>query len=250
MIAGLNPNKQIILATWRLYSELITSMANLAIDGQAAKAIFHPFSNVFIYTWPKPAPYSTKDRRGFLTWRMSYIRGPTCSKEDEDKNDFWSKNKNAKDLQELAKEAGFSSGWEWCCHQIEQGCVEKGTCEHKCTQDVQGRLRFTTSEVGYAFNINHDDNGLPTGCTNFNDTMDKFYRSTDLGPANCEKQTTIIDKGYTKNPISDIVELYADDNEAWLKDLMKAYKKMSTNKNKKLVANKVHFWTHTCKFQT
>ena len=55
-----------------------------------------------------------------------------------------------------------------------------------CTRSVQGRLRFATSEIGYVYDISHNENGLPQGCSNFNNNL-RYEDKSDLKEADCDK---------------------------------------------------------------
>ena len=90
-----------------------------------------------------------------------------------------------------------------------------------CTRSVQGRLRFATSEIGYVYDISHNENGLPQGCSNFNNNL-RCEDKSDLKEADCDK-SLVKDTGYTGKSIRKVINLYAKDNDAWLQDLLPAY---------------------------
>ena len=216
------------------------------LKGLPANATFHPFANAFVGAFGKPDPYAKPTQPGALQWRMSYVRGPTCEENEEDQKEFWNKGH----LNKIAQGLGFDGTfYKMCCHQMQNGLEVHPDCQ----QDVQGRLRMSTSELGYVFDIGHNENGLPTGCSNFEGKSERnFFNSQDLGPADCQT-TKIKDKGFNKKQlVSDVAKTYANDNQAWLKDLIPSYAKMISNgyKKKDLKKNKVHFWTHTCCFHT
>ena len=227
------------------------------VDGKPAPVIFNPWINSFPGTFGPMKPYTEHGKPGHVSWRVSYVRGPTCKSEinplknrhrskSEDFLDFFGPEK-AKDLYDLATKEGFSGagsarGYEWCCKQIQNGTPN---VHPNCTRSVQNRLRFTTSEIGYVYDINHDKDGLPLGCSNFQYTMKQYQTITDLKDANCNP-TKVEDTGYTGNSIKEVLDLYANNQEAWFQDLLPAYEKMITNGNGHLTINQNQFWAHNC----
>ena len=220
------------------------------VDGKPAFVTFNPWINSFPATFGKMKPYTSNGKPGHVAWRVSYLRGPTCNvtinplgdkfvslKEDYD--DFF----KVKDLDDLAKDAGYQSGYQWCCDQIQNG---NQNVHPMCTRSVQGRLRFTTSEIGYVYDISHNENGLPQGCSNFNNNL-RYEDKSDLKEADCDK-SLVRDTGYTGKSIRKVINLYAKDNDAWLQDLLPAYEKMITNGNDNLKVDRNMFWAHICCF--
>ena len=226
------------------------------VDGKPASVSFNPWINSFPKTFGQLKPYTSNGKPGHVSWRVSYLRGPTCNATinplgdkhaslSEDSDNFFGPEK-AKDLGDLAKEAGYQSGYQWCCHQIQN---DLSNVHPKCTRSVQGRLRFTTAEIGYVYDISHNEDGLPQGCSNFNDNMN-YEDKADLKEAECGK-SLIKDLGYTGKSIRKVVRLYAKSNDAWLQDLLPAYDKMITNGNDNLQVDKNKlFWAHICCFHS
>ena len=82
---------------------------------EKAKAVFHPFANIFDGTWAPPNPWSTETQLGEVSWRMQYVRGPVCGKPErftnEDETIFWvdgvKYGGKVYELQQIAEDAFF-----------------------------------------------------------------------------------------------------------------------------------------------
>ena len=108
--------------------------------------------------------------------------------------------------------------------------------------------RMMTAEMSFYWKFNFDANGIPRGCPNF-DGADKnaeyFATRRGLGYNTCGKQNEFKDE--FGEPISDAVELYAENGTHWMKDFVDAYTKMYQNGWPNLVDGPNNFWTHKCK---
>ena len=141
---------------------------------ERAKAVFHPFANIFEYTWDPLDPWSTKTRLGEVSWRMQYVRGPVCGKAErfinEDETKFWkdaekyggkvlklskiaedaNKIINDKDLDDEKKVKVFNAvtgkfkkdltGWDICCWVKDQK-------ENETPDIVEEKLSKTLEEM-------------------------------------------------------------------------------------------------------
>ena len=108
--------------------------------------------------------------------------------------------------------------------------------------------RMLTAEMGYYWKFQYDANGLPRGCPVFdgaNKNAEYFAARRGLGYNTCAKQNETKDE--FGEPISDAVELYAENGTRWMKDFVDAYTKMYQNGWPNLVDGPNNFWTHKCK---
>ena len=134
----------------------------------------NPMKNIWDPVFPFSGP--GKEGRGPLTWRIEYVRGPTCTQDGTP---------NGKPLTDKEKRAeedynddNDDEFWgraraEKCCACKKKGPDQK--CIDDCQMPVNSRARFTSSEVGYYFNFWFDKNGLPKGCPEF-DAQFKYNR--------------------------------------------------------------------------
>ena len=217
---------------------------------EPAQAEYQISANVLKRLWPGQVPYAGAGNPGFLTWRIQYVRGPTCdTKDDEDytdsnKEEFWSTEK-----------------WEECCQAKSESCAQNGTCPEGCEKSVNGRprARLTSSEVGYYLDFRFNQStGLPYGCP----ILDREFKGLDpaleldqtilqrkgkLGTSDCALQNSIFDETNDK-PIWTTVEEFAKKNNLglWHREFLDAYETMSCNNNGALVRNNHFFMAHGC----
>ena len=108
---------------------------------QPAESVFEVFANAFTGLWPAPNPWANgTDHPGKMTWRVAYIRAPTCNEwfnMTEDSQNFF----NETIINELAESHGFQTGFEWCCAEKEANCAGNNSCPAACDHQVQGRIR-------------------------------------------------------------------------------------------------------------
>merc|ERR1712039_1123487 len=97
-----------------------------------------------------------------------------------------------------------------------------------------------------AFNVS-EATGLPSGCNAFDeakkwsdDTTSKGY----AGPIDCPLQTYAPEG----EPLHSIVEEFADDQNAWLRDFLPALQKMVENRAEDLVESPSTWWSAECKY--
>ena len=211
--------------------------------------------------WEPPSPYADKNHPGRLTWRVDYIRGPTCTQDG--KPDGIPLTEDEKDKEEDYNDGNDDEFWgrnraDKCCTCMNDGqdCIGDWQQDPMaCQKPVNGRARLTSSEVGYYLDFGFDKNGLPKGCPEF-DKEFKDYRpgakkdasipdnQLELlklgkidkdGLVNCEKQTKIKDET-NKDPIWKTAELFAkkESLSLWHTEFLDSYEKMMTNGNKNL----------------
>ena len=143
------------------------------LDGSPATKEWHVFANMFERTWPQNIPGEDwqKRHRRFL-WHHEVTRGPNCKAADEDSiptgmktpwiEDGKPKGSFGKIVQAIKEKAvanGFESGYEYCCD-----LQSKGLNDEICNQPVQNRIRHLSSDVGFYYQFDFDQEGLPTGC--------------------------------------------------------------------------------------
>ena len=128
--------------------------------------------------------------------------------------------------------------YDYCCDQQSQGCQAKGTCDSKCNQLVQDRIRHLASDVGFYYEFDFDWDGIPVGCPGFKSVKDNnrwgwYFAERAPEPPMCPKQTMKEGLNSEGKPegkaIWETVEEYADDIDVWLKDFVSTWKKMSQN---------------------
>ena len=142
-----------------------------------------------------------------------------------------------------------------CCQEMLNGrCKAKKNrkeCNKNCLSKVSNRARFTSSEIGYYYDFDFDDNGLPTGCPVFEGNRDEeWYRGQrsimqGLEDHGCGLQKA---KDEQNKPIYKSVQKYANDPELWLEDFVDAFDQMQQNGYTKLETSNNNFWSHRCKF--
>ena len=252
----------------------IKSYCTGTMNDKPAKAEFQVSAHVFRALWPGQVPYAGEGNPGFLSWRVEYIRGPTCDAKlnDDgipDDEDFQLKDK---------EEFWHKEDWETCCKAKANGENPEG-----CERSTNGRARLTSSEVGYYLDFKFDSTtGLPYGCGIFDDfepfqrldpnreedqeelskigqvgnvvrpedfkTLKKLSGVDGVARSMCKKQKKIKDEKNGK-PIWKTVEMFAENGklEVWHKEFLKAYHKMSINNNANLVKTEGFFMAHGCK---
>ena len=249
----------------------VKSYCTGTMNNEPAKAEFQVSAHVFRSLWPGQVPYAGKGNPGFLSWRVQYIRGPTC---DAKINDDGNPDDEDFGLSKNKEEFWDKEDWKKCCEGKSNGENPLG-----CDRSTNGRARLTSSEVGYYFDFKFNNaTGLPYGCDIFDKAFQgldpnreedqeelskighvgNIVRSEDFKTLNklqdegtrsiCKKQNRIRDETNGK-PIWKTVEMFAKNGklEVWHKEFLKAYHKMSTNNNENLVKNDGFFMAHGCK---
>ena len=147
-------------------------------DNEPAVAKFQVSGNAFKSLWEPPYPYSGpgKEGRGRLTWRVEYVRGPTCTQDGTPNGTPLTEEE--KDVEEDYNDENDDEFWgraraDECCKCMKKGPSQK--CIEDCQMPVNSRARLTSSEVGYYLDFGFDENGLPMGCPEF-DREFKDYR--------------------------------------------------------------------------
>ena len=128
-----------------------------------------------------------------------------------------------------------------CCHWLDE-CISNpdfkcpqqlAVCEGEegCTErDSFQAISMINPDMGLYLNFDTDENGRPAGCTGLNNeewpalTKRKKFRMS--GEVECELNQTPTQDGTT---VSEVMELYADDQTAWINDFVKVYDKMMEN---------------------
>ena len=114
---------------------------------------------------------------------------------------------------------------EHCCKDLEPGMY----CQPDCVREIQNDETAVQSDMGFYFHFERDEDGMPTGCPNFEDETwllgadgrtGAKYRGVD-----CSKETFAPDG----EPLYQIVEEMADSNDNLMKDFVPAFEKMINN---------------------
>ena len=102
--------------------------------------------------------------------------------------------------------------------------------------------------MGFRFQWNIDDQGLPHGCPGFNNketgerlTEPEFRSAFRIGPAGCPLQT--MDDGNGQE-LWKTVEDFADSNEVFIDEFTLAFEKMQRNGYASLTQGPTGFWNH------
>jgi len=133
-----------------------------------------------------------------------------------------------------------------CCDNLENG---SGRCNPECQRYIVNDETAISADTGYMFAFNvSEETGLPTGCNAFDeaknwsdDTTTKGY----AGPIDCPLQTYAPEG----EPLHSVVEEFADDQNAWLRDFLPALQKMVENKANDLVEAPTGWWNAECVYQ-
>lgn len=150
---------------------------------------------------------------------------------------------------------GDRAMYDYCCDQVAKGCRNEGTCDTKCNQQVQDRIRHLASDVGFYYKFDFNWDGIPIGCPGFKSVKDNnrwgwYYADRAPEPPMCPKQTMkegLDSKGEPAGKeIWQTVEEYADDIHVWLKDFVSTWKKMSQNGNQNLIEGPKNLFTSRC----
>ena len=226
--------------------------------------------------WPQEGLWINKTRR--LNWNQFVTRGPQCvtlpKTINEDKETgraaFWaatlSNGKKTKvfPLEQKVKKRGYDSFWDYCCKKQEEGCGKKGNtmCDSECDRPVNNRLRLLSADVGLYLKWDTDEYGYPTTehCDAFKDmgtgyendskwsemrNLDANHKTLTLESRDrfggCPKQDLKDEYG---KELSGAVELYADDQEKWIKDFVKVWGKMNQLNTSGLKRGPSNFWSH------
>mmetsp|Transcript_56314 Transcript_56314/g.103346 ORF Transcript_56314/g.103346 Transcript_56314/m.103346 type:complete len:1241 (-) Transcript_56314:62-3784(-) len=82
----------------------------------------------------------------------------------------------------------------------------------------------TPAEMGMYFKFSLDENGEPYGCPGMEtEHIDKTWKTRDMG---CPKNDMPLDEEGTDMKMYQLIDLYADDQAAWIKDFNVAWQKM------------------------
>ena len=127
---------------------------------------------------------------------------------------------------------------------MEGTCGSKG-CDESCNRKVQNRIRHLSSDVGFYLKWEEDVNGYPRGCDAFKDLKHDWNWLYKFGKfdrkAGCPKQD--MQDGYGKE-LWETVEMYADNQEKWIKDFVKVWDKMDKNGCENLEDGPMWKWNH------
>ena len=241
------------------------------MDDQPALAEFQVSANSFRKVWDRETPYGGKNNPGDLTWRVEYIRGPTCDSEKDDKGEPIDEDYQRKNFKE---EFWQPDEWVECCNAKDKGLETPAGCD----RSSNSRARLTSSEVGYFLDFKFDpETGFPYGCDIFDDfkefqTLDpsenqeelakisqignvvrpedyKVLKNLDDGVnrSKCRKQSKIKDEKNGRS-IWKTVEMFArkEKLDVWHKEFLEAYQIIATNNNENLVQNEDFFMAHGC----
>ena len=136
---------------------------------------------------------------------------------------------------------------EGCCDNFEPGMY----CQPECVRKIQYDETAVQSDMGFYFHFERDEDGMPTGCPNFEDegwllgadgrTSGK-YRDVD-----CDLETYAPDG----EPLYQIVEDLADSNENLMKDFSPAMEKMINNGYQAESLDEIppEWWVHVLNLQ-
>merc|ERR1712107_503465 len=132
-----------------------------------------------------------------------------------------------------------------CCKGFKKG---DGRCNPECQRYIVNDETALSADTGYYFAFNVSEaTGLPSGCNAFDeakkwsdDTTSKGY----AGPIDCPLQTYAPEG----EPLHSIVEEFADDQNAWLRDFLPALQKMVENKAGDLVESPSTWFSAECDY--
>ena len=106
------------------------------------------------------------------------VRDETERKDEEDYNDdndeFWGY-KGAERCCKLKAEGKDCSKKGECTYTVKH-CTKSGSCtktEHECQKQTNGRARLTSSEIGFYLDFDFSEDGIPTGCPEFDEFFDE-----------------------------------------------------------------------------
>mmetsp|Transcript_40090 Transcript_40090/g.69518 ORF Transcript_40090/g.69518 Transcript_40090/m.69518 type:complete len:1256 (-) Transcript_40090:279-4046(-) len=98
-------------------------------------------------------------------------------------------------------------------------------CERWFTEGGQHESA-TPAEMGLYFKFEVDENDVPYGCPGLEpDRMDTLPSNDEVG---CPKNDMSLDEGNDMS-LYQLIELYADDQQAWIRDFIVAWDKMNEN---------------------
>ena len=109
---------------------------------------------------------------------------------------------------------------------------------------------MTSPDVGFYLKWDVDANGLPQGCGVFGDrnTERSFRKARNMGISDCPKQDITDGKN---QPLWKRVEMYADNQENWIRYFSKSFMQMQTNGyDNELVRGPNQFWRSPCCIKT
>ena len=147
---------------------------------------------------------------GKLSWRVTYIRGPTCyknckenncpkyllngldniDKEEDQNNDklFISEELNAKAANFTNPATGkpYGNGYWYCCDERER-CAKNNyqDCDQDCNIDANARIRMTGPDMGLYLKWDINADGYPAGCEVFDNVKPNKWLGGKLGKYEC-----------------------------------------------------------------
>ena len=141
--------------------------------------------------------------------------------------------------------------------------MDGGTYDESCNRNVQNRIRHLSSDVGFYLKWEEDKGGYPRGCDafdgekmklKFNNELKADWQWVNMGgkdrKAGCPKQDMpdgTRDKDGRSNKMWQTVEMYADNQEKWIKDFVKVWNKMDKNGCTELMKGPSWKWDHLSK---
>ena len=112
-------------------------------------------------------------------------------------------------------------------------------CNSNLEHNFEDESNVNLIETDFYF----DENGLHQGCLIFDDRTVEWYQNQGIIEEyhDCGKQKFIDETG---EPISNAVELYANNAAIWIEDLINSLDKMQQNGYDELVVAPNSFWNH------
>ena len=122
-----------------------------------------------------------------------------------------------------------------CCDDLPDGYKCQPACQHR----IQNEETALAVDVGYYFNFTVDpETGVPGGCPSLVFSRHKKSQIVDCGLNNYAPEG---------EALHEIVEDFADHQDNWIRDFMRAFDKMSKNGNTNLQDGPTSWFGATCK---